>query len=166
MKLTVLVDNSTYIDQYYWGEPALCLYIEDGDQRILFDTGYSEAFLHNAALMGIDLDHLTDIAFSHGHNDHTGGLRYLWEDHDLRNVRLTSHPDAFLPKENDGLEIGAPYTVDELQERISWNPSCRSRRPVTALTWMRMPPSAQFPRNWMLCPRMRIPSAVTSSTSF
>ena len=49
MKLTVLVDNNTYIDQYYWGEPALCLYIEDGDRRILFDTGYSEIFMHNAA---------------------------------------------------------------------------------------------------------------------
>ena len=30
MKLTVLCDNNTYIDQYYLGEPALCFYIEDG----------------------------------------------------------------------------------------------------------------------------------------
>jgi len=29
MKLTVLCDNNTYIDQYYLGEPALCFYIED-----------------------------------------------------------------------------------------------------------------------------------------
>ena len=30
MKLTVLADNNTYIDQYYLGEPALSFYIEDG----------------------------------------------------------------------------------------------------------------------------------------
>lgn len=27
MKLTVLMDNNTYIDQYYLGEPALSIYI-------------------------------------------------------------------------------------------------------------------------------------------
>lgn len=28
MKLTVLIDNNTYIDEYYIGEPALSYYIE------------------------------------------------------------------------------------------------------------------------------------------
>ena len=73
MKLTVLVDNNTYIDQYYLGEPALSFYIEDGDERILFDTGYSDAFIKNAEAMHIDLGRLTYIMLSHGHNDHTRG---------------------------------------------------------------------------------------------
>ena len=55
MKLTVLVDNNTLIDRYYIGEPGLCFYIEDGDKRILFDTGYSDAFVVNAVKMRIDL---------------------------------------------------------------------------------------------------------------
>ena len=42
MKLKVLVDNNTYIDQYFCGEPALSFYIEDGERKILFDTGYSD----------------------------------------------------------------------------------------------------------------------------
>ena len=29
MKLTVLVDNNTFIDHYYLGEPAVSYYIED-----------------------------------------------------------------------------------------------------------------------------------------
>jgi len=33
MKLTVLVDNNTFIDRYYCGEPALCFYLEDEKQR-------------------------------------------------------------------------------------------------------------------------------------
>ena len=38
MKLTVLVENNTYIDQYYWGEPAFSCLLEDGTERILFDA--------------------------------------------------------------------------------------------------------------------------------
>ena len=51
MKLTVLMDNNTYIDHYYLGEPAFSVYIEDGAEKILFDTGYSDAFLRNAEQM-------------------------------------------------------------------------------------------------------------------
>ena len=73
MKLTVLVDNNTYIDQYYCGEPAAAYYLEDGDSRILWDSGYSDIILHNAQGLGVDLGQLTDIAISHGHDDHTRG---------------------------------------------------------------------------------------------
>ena len=40
MKLTVLMDNNTYIDEYYLGEPAVSDLLEDGEHVILFDTGY------------------------------------------------------------------------------------------------------------------------------
>ena len=33
MKLKVLVDNNTYIDQYYCGEPAVSYYIEDEEYK-------------------------------------------------------------------------------------------------------------------------------------
>ena len=54
MKLTVLVDNHTYIDRYYLGEPAACYLIEDGERTVLFDTGYSDIFIENARRMGIE----------------------------------------------------------------------------------------------------------------
>ncbi len=41
MKLRVLVDNNTYIDRYYLGEPAVSYYIECDGIRLLFDAGYS-----------------------------------------------------------------------------------------------------------------------------
>ena len=69
MKLTVLADNNTFIDQYYLGEPAVSYYIEIDDCRILFDTGYSDAFLRNALGLGIDLGAITHLVLSHGHND-------------------------------------------------------------------------------------------------
>ena len=56
------MDNNTYIDQYYLGEPAFSVYIEDGAEKILFDTGYSDAFLRNAEQMRVDMNALTLLA--------------------------------------------------------------------------------------------------------
>lgn len=64
MKLTVLADNNTYIDQYLLGEPAVSYYIECGNIRLLFDAGYSDVFIKNAASLGIDLSKLTHIVCS------------------------------------------------------------------------------------------------------
>lgn len=115
MKLTILVDNHTYIDRYYLGEPAVSYLIEDGDRVILLDTGYSDVFLENAARMGIDLNRVTDIVLSHGHNDHTGGLPAFFARFPQR-VRLFAHPNALLPKRADGLHVGCPLTLEELRE--------------------------------------------------
>lgn len=41
MKLKVLEDNNTFIDNYYLGEPAVSYYIEDDNMKILFEVGYS-----------------------------------------------------------------------------------------------------------------------------
>ena len=76
MQLTVLCDNytSTYTEKTYIAEPGFSVYIEDGSDTILFDCGYTDVFLKNAETAGIDLTSLTKIVFSHGHDDHTGGL--------------------------------------------------------------------------------------------
>lgn len=126
MKLTVLMDNNTYIDQYYLGEPAVSYYIEEGDVRLLFDAGYSDAFLRNAQAMGIDLSALTHIVLSHGHDDHTRGLQFL----PPSQATLIAHPDCFLPKQFDGLPIGAPFGAAEAAKRWNYNP-CKGIYPIT-----------------------------------
>lgn len=117
MKLTVLVDNHTLIDRYYLGEPAVCYLIEDGGQNILLDTGYSDVFLENAVRMGIDLSGVTDIVFSHGHNDHTGGLPAFLARFS-QGVRLFAHPRALLPKRVEGMEVGSPISLEKLPQRV------------------------------------------------
>lgn len=117
MKLTVLVDNHTYIDRYYLGEPAVCYLIEDGAHVILLDTGYSDVFAENAARMGIDLGRVTDIVLSHGHNDHTGGLPAFLSRFSQK-VCLTAHPGALLPKRVEGLPVGSPLSIADLAERV------------------------------------------------
>lgn len=115
MKLTVLCDNNTIIDQYYLGEPALSFYIEDSDKKILFDTGYSGVFLKNADLLDINLYQPMDIVLSHGHNDHTRGLKWLRQYDMLQNKRIVSHPDVFNSKYVDSLMIGSEISKEELE---------------------------------------------------
>ena len=115
MKLTVLMDNNTYIDQYYYGEPAVCYYIEDGDARILLDTGYSDMFIRNAKALQVDLNKVTTIVISHGHNDHTGGLPYLADYIDLSTKTVLAHPDAFKKTCCDGEDIGSPLSAAQLE---------------------------------------------------
>ena len=113
MKLKVLVDNNTLIDEYYLGEPALSFYIEDDNTKILFDTAYSNIFLKNAKKMNIDLKNLDYIVLSHGHNDHTGGLKYL-KNKDLSNVKLIAHKDVFIKRYENNIDISCPIKIDEL----------------------------------------------------
>ena len=137
MKLTVLTDNNTIIDRYYLGEPALCFYLEEGDHRILFDTGYSDVFIRNAEALGIDLHAVTDIVLSHGHNDHTGGLRYLMDAMNCTNVRLTAHPGVFAKREYEGLSVGSPVTEEECRARgIRMNLTCTPVKISDRLTFL------------------------------
>ena len=61
MKLTVLLDNNTLIDNYYLGETALSLYIEEDNKKYLFDVGYSDIFIKNAKIMDIELKNVKEV---------------------------------------------------------------------------------------------------------
>lgn len=142
MKLTVLVDNNTYIDAYYVGEPAVSYYLETEDKRILFDTGYSRVFMDNAKAMGIDLGNLTHIVLSHGHNDHSRGLQFLAEEVDLTSVTLLAHPECFLPKKEGELSIGAPFTEEEVKGIANYVPASSPVELTKNLVYL-----GQIPRN-------------------
>ena len=128
MKLTVLVDNSTIIDSYFLGEPAVSYYLEDGERRVLFDTGYSDVFLQNASKLGIRPDEADYLVLSHGHIDHTGGLDPLlkrcmerrFEDESASCPELVAHPSAFVPKVIDNeFSIGTFVTKEACAAHMS-----------------------------------------------
>lgn len=119
VKLTVLVDNTTLIDRYFLAEPGVSYYIETGKQKILFDTGYSDIFLKNAAGMGIDLLDVDTVILSHAHLDHTWGLQHLIQAHAERQFEnrqpkrptLIAHPSVFDRRFIPGLgDIGCLVT--------------------------------------------------------
>ncbi|MDO4530855.1 MAG: MBL fold metallo-hydrolase [Bacillota bacterium] len=116
MKLKILMDNHTEIDVYYLGEPAVSYWLETEGKAFLFDAGYSDAFLKNAKDMGIDVTVAEAILLSHSHNDHTGGLRPLLEQTFGNKPLFIAHPDALLPHDWNGMDIGSPVSEAELAE--------------------------------------------------
>ena len=125
MKLRVLVDNNTYIDRYYLGEPAVSYYIECDGIRLLFDAGYSDVHLKNAEALGIDLGLVTHMVFSHGHNDHTRGLKFMNERLELSGMEVIAHPSCFDEKVFGEESIGAPYSAADMAGICRYRPCDR-----------------------------------------
>lgn len=114
MKLTVLLDNNTYIDEYCVGEPGVSYYIEDEGVNILLDAGYSDLFLENARRLSVDLDQVSILALSHGHDDHTGGLPAFFQRGDRSRMSLVAHPQALDRKVLNQADIGSPLSRTEI----------------------------------------------------
>lgn len=128
MNFTVLVDNQTFVDHYYYGEPGLSFFIETEGKKILFDVGYSGVFMENATKMGLSVLDTDYLVLSHGHDDHTGGLVELIKRQieNQRNVgavyspMLIAHPRVFLYKESkSGEENGSMLQLDTLKKHFS-----------------------------------------------
>jgi len=134
VKLTILTDNTTRIDAYYLGEPGVSYYIEDGEHKLLFDTGYSDVYLRNAEKLGVDLQQVDTVILSHGHNDHTRGLLF-WEQSGKKPT-LYAHPAVFLPKRFEGEEIGMPVSQKELEAHFTLNLSAKPVKVTENITFL------------------------------
>ena len=73
MKIITLVENTCLCDDII-EEHGLCLYIETKKHRLLSDAGQTDALIHNADALGIDLSAVDTVILSHGHYDHSGGI--------------------------------------------------------------------------------------------
>jgi len=71
-------------------EHGFSLYFELEGRRFLYDTGASGKFIRNAAQFGIDISCVDVVIISHGHNDHTGGLREFFRINKRAKVYLSS----------------------------------------------------------------------------
>lgn len=136
LSLQVLVDNATLIDRYFSGEPAFSCHITCGNKKILFDTGYSDLFLHNAWTLGIDLLDLDHIVLSHGHIDHTGGLVPLLKaymeasinERPYRTPVVIAHPHCFYPRPVPLVgDVGCPVDEAKVLRRF---PVTLSKKPL------------------------------------
>lgn len=90
--ITVLVENTTE-RRGLLAEHGLAVLVEARGRRILFDTGAGRALLPNAEALGVNLDSVSAVVLSHGHYDHTGGLKAFLEAHGP--VDVYAHPDVF-----------------------------------------------------------------------
>lgn len=78
MTVTTLIENHS-ADNRLTPQYGLSLYLTDGNFSLLLDTGSDGEFLKNADALGIDLHGLDILVLSHGHSDHTGGVKPMLE---------------------------------------------------------------------------------------
>ena len=110
MKIKVLVENiASGKMRAEWG----LSYLIESDERILFDTGASDLFMHNAAILGESLEEVEKVVLSHGHWDHGTGLQYL------QSKTLYAHEAIFKERYSGPRSIGLPFTREFLEERMT-----------------------------------------------
>ena len=117
--ISILVDNITFTDEHFLGEPGLCYWIEAEGKKILFDLGFSDTYIRNAKKLKISLSKTNYIILSHGHNDHTEGLKFF--PFASKKIQLISHPDCLLPKYVSGDQyIGSPLNKEIVSDKFSY----------------------------------------------
>ncbi len=118
IQITTLSENTAGLGNFL-GEWGLSILVETEGLSLLLDCGQSISAVHNAGILGIDLSKIDKVILSHGHFDHTGGLRTV-----LRRMRkrieIIAHPDVWAAKYSrrqgqPDRYIGIPYRQEELE---------------------------------------------------
>jgi len=92
LRIITLVENTLLENPNLIKEHGLSMLIETSKEKILFDTGQSDAFVKNAAKLNIDLNTISHIVLSHAHYDHSNGLKFLLE-------KINSKPTLIVAKD-------------------------------------------------------------------
>ncbi|UCD88482.1 MAG: MBL fold metallo-hydrolase, partial [Desulfobacterales bacterium] len=104
---------------------SLLITVYQGEKKhtILLDTGYTKVgVLHNMEKLGINVEEIETIVISHGHMDHTSGLKTILEKMP-HTIPLVLHPKVFqyprYTRQPDGAKNLWPRTMvkDELEEK-------------------------------------------------
>lgn len=132
IKITTLSENTGRAD--YIGERGLSMLVEADGLKVLFDTGATISAVHNAQLLGVDLSAVDRIVLSHGHDDHTGGLREVLKRAGKKEViahpavwgrkyaRRGDEPERYIgvPFVREGLEVlGASFVLSAEPVKLS-----------------------------------------------
>ena len=117
LDITTLSENTAGTGDWLaeWG---LSILVETDGANILLDSGKSISASYNANALGIDPGKIDKIVLSHGHFDHTGGLRQVLSKM-RKEVEIIAHPDIWQAKYWRQGEmsryIGIPFQRQELE---------------------------------------------------
>jgi 7,8-dihydropterin-6-yl-methyl-4-(beta-D-ribofuranosyl)aminobenzene 5'-phosphate synthase len=96
LRVTTLSENTT-TKVGLLAEHGLSMLLEVDDRPpVLLDTGQTGTAVHNARALGVDLSRVRHLVLSHGHQDHTGGLRDVLAQ--TGEVNVYAHADAWRPR--------------------------------------------------------------------
>ena len=118
IRITTLSENTAGMGDFLaeWG---LSFLIQVDGYNVLLDTGAGISAVHNVDTLGIDLNSVDKLVLSHGHYDHTGGLREVLRKM-KKDVEIIAHPDVWQAKyskrkNEEGKYIGIPFHQSELE---------------------------------------------------
>jgi len=116
--ITPVAENTAPTGMGLMAEHGLSFHILNNGEELLFDTGQGLVLENNMKLLGKEISKIQKIVLSHGHYDHTGGLKFASENADFS---VFGHPDLFIPKfaSIDGenfYDIGCPVSRVDLEE--------------------------------------------------
>jgi len=97
VKITTLIENKKGEHLGLEEEHGLSFFIEVDNKKLIFDTGKTDAFLKNAEKLQINLSEIDEVILSHGHYDHTGGVKSLVKKLG-KSFSLYAHEDIFVKK--------------------------------------------------------------------
>lgn len=90
------------------------------DKQVLFDVGWKgKKLTHNAKVLGINVDDIDFLILSHGHRDHTGGLKSFLKARTARTrIPIYAHPDAMEPKVGRKWIFNVPMGLPKLNQEL------------------------------------------------
>jgi 7,8-dihydropterin-6-yl-methyl-4-(beta-D-ribofuranosyl)aminobenzene 5'-phosphate synthase len=120
-RATTLSENTAFVmPRGLLGEWGLSVLVERDDRKVLLDAGASISAARNGGLLGVNWDRIDAIVLSHGHYDHTGGLREVLT-RIRKRIKVIAHPDVFdakfiqMSKDQSPVYIGVPFQKAELE---------------------------------------------------
>ena len=122
-QITIIAENRVSPGRGLIAEHGFSALVELEGFKLLFDTGQGFAIKQNQALLGYDLSQIDALVLSHGHYDHTGGLKYVLEKR--AGTKIYLHPSALLPRrvkrklldKEIELDIGIGLTQQEIEDQ-------------------------------------------------
>lgn len=117
IRITTLSENTANFG--FIAEWGLSILVEVDNLWVLLDTGLGCSAAHNAQLLGVDLSVIDSLILSHGHTDHTGGLKEVLARRGELNI--IAHPAIWeakyaVPENNHEHYIGIPFNRDQLED--------------------------------------------------
>ena len=118
LRITTLSENTAGAGKFL-AELGLSILVETDKVNVLLDTGQGISASYNADILGIDLSKIDKIVLSHGHYDHTGGLRQILRKM-RKEVEIIAHPDIWTTKYSHrqgqaDRYVGIPFQRQELE---------------------------------------------------
>ena len=119
MKVTIVMENHSGFKKGLLGAHGFSALVEHKNMRVLVDTGVDgEVLLRNMNALEINPKKIDYLFLTHGHYDHTGGLKALLEARKGRKLPVIAHPEIFTKRvalKPHLRDISIPFKREELE---------------------------------------------------